>query len=320
MMKSFRTLLVAPVCLLMGLSVFAQDADQVFTTVQPCVLFDTRPSQGGTGAMAANELRAFHVVGSSSSFASQGGVAGGCGIPGFVDGKAQVSSVLINLVAISPTGGGNLKAWAADQAETGGGVVNYQALAPAMNNSNAVIVEVRQDVEGNDILVRANASAVQVRGVALGYFAPSGVDVEFREDFVNGVAPGDFQCDVWNHFRSRLHGKQFLRLTFFGSATATDFVCSDPDSVTAIAQALAEGAPTPVSVACGGETWTVGGCAPTYSYDGLGLELTLGNNCDCHFRETVRPCFMTDDWGGLGGANCGYQNPTSQTIIVRFER
>jgi hypothetical protein len=141
----------------------------VFHEITPCALFDTRPSQGGTGIMAAGESRTFHVVGSTSNFAGQGGVAGGCGIPGFSGGQPQTQMVYLNLVAIDPVQGGNLKVWATTDPEPAGGVVNYQKLTPNLNNSNSVVVGVRQDTEGNDITVKANVGSVHVRGVALGY-------------------------------------------------------------------------------------------------------------------------------------------------------
>lgn len=181
-------------CLVMLFNVSPASAqDQVFTSLQPCVAFDTRPSQGGTGALAANEARTFHIVGSTSNFAGQGGVGGGCGVPGFTGGIARVKAVLINLVAISPAGGGNLKAWATDQTETGGGVVNYQALSPAMNNANAVVVQVRQDSEGADITVRAVSASTNVRGVILGFFrevcdASTGVFYQNKCYYLDGSA------------------------------------------------------------------------------------------------------------------------------------
>ena len=135
--------------------------DLVFRTVAPCVAFDTRPAFGGTGPLAAEEVRSFHIVGSSSNFAAQGGAAGGCGVPGFSGGQPIVQAVFVNYVAIAAQGPGQLKVWAADQTEPDqGGIVNYQLLSPAMNNSNGVITAVRQDVEGADIKVRARNSSV----------------------------------------------------------------------------------------------------------------------------------------------------------------
>jgi hypothetical protein len=144
----------------------------VFQELTPCALFDTRPSQGGTGALAGGESRTFHVVGSTSDFAAQGGTAGGCGIPGFDGSSPQTEMVYLNLVAVDPAAGGNLKVWATDDTEPQGGVVNYQKLTPNLNTSNSIVVGVRQDTEGADITVKANVSSTHVRGVALGYLTP----------------------------------------------------------------------------------------------------------------------------------------------------
>src|SRR5687768_9275672 len=111
--------------------------DLVFHTVSPCVAFDTRPSLGGSGMLAAEEARTFHIVGSLNDFAAQGGAAGGCGVPGFSGGNPQVQAVFINLVAITATGGGTLRAWATDQVEpVQGALVNFQALTPPLNTAN----------------------------------------------------------------------------------------------------------------------------------------------------------------------------------------
>jgi hypothetical protein len=147
----------------------------VFHELTPCAVFDTRPSQGGTGALAGGESRTFHVVGSTSDFAGQGGTAGGCGIPGFDGTTPQTEMVYLNLVAVDPAAGGNLKIWATDDTEPQGGVVNYQKLTPNLNTSNSIIVGVRQDTEGSDITVKANVSSTHVRGVALGYLTPGQV-------------------------------------------------------------------------------------------------------------------------------------------------
>src|SRR5688572_18667824 len=123
----------------------AQDQDLVFITVNPCVIFDTRPSFGGDGAFAAEEERPFHIVGSTADFPGQGGTAGGCGVPAWSGGASIAKAILINYVAIDPQGAGQLKAWAADKTEPAqGALVNYQALTPPMNKSNAVVTELNQ--------------------------------------------------------------------------------------------------------------------------------------------------------------------------------
>jgi hypothetical protein len=170
-----KTLFCAALTLiLMTPTALAQYEDMVFASVTPCVAFDTRPSQGGTGAMAAEEERTFHIVGSISNFVSQGGFGGGCGVPGFSAGAPQVQAVFINLIAIEPSGSGQIKAWATDKSEpVQGAFVNYQLLAPPMNNSNAVAIEVRQNVEGADITVKTRSASTHVRGVIVGYWTTS---------------------------------------------------------------------------------------------------------------------------------------------------
>src|SRR5687767_15411332 len=79
----------------------AQDQDLVLITVNPCVIFDTRPAQGGTGAFAAEEERTFHIAGAVDDFAAQGGTLGGCGVPGWSGGAPVARAVLINYIAIT---------------------------------------------------------------------------------------------------------------------------------------------------------------------------------------------------------------------------
>lgn len=135
----------------------------------PCVLFDTRQSQGGK--LSAGETRGFDVDGGNLS--AQGGAQFGCVGP-FPLPVPTIEAVALNLVAISPDGGGNLKAWPAAQAEASGGIVNYQALSPPMNNSNAFPIEIATDGAGKEIKVKANGAAVHVRGIYLGYYADAG--------------------------------------------------------------------------------------------------------------------------------------------------
>lgn len=69
----------------------------LFTSIQPCRVFDTR-SPGDP--LVAGAARAFTIVGDSTDFANQGGHPGGCGIPGFLEGTAQVQAVMINVAAV----------------------------------------------------------------------------------------------------------------------------------------------------------------------------------------------------------------------------
>src|SRR5688572_20974638 len=114
----------------------------VLHTVPTCVLFNTRL---GGGAMAADEIRTFHVVGSSSNFIAQGGTPGGCGIPGFADSQPVATAAVINLIAFKPTGRGSLRVWPSDQTQPPDDLLTFQQMTPELNISNAAVIAVRQD-------------------------------------------------------------------------------------------------------------------------------------------------------------------------------
>jgi hypothetical protein len=167
---------------LFAVPLWPQDHDVVFTSVTPCVIFDTRQPFSSQGPFAAEEERSYHIAGSTAAFAAQGGSPGGCGVPGWSEGQPVAKAIFINYVAIDPRGAGQVKAWASDKDEPAqGALVNFQALTPPMNNSNGVVTELRQDAEGADIKVRARSAGVHVRGVVLGYFT---------QDHITGVNAG----------------------------------------------------------------------------------------------------------------------------------
>jgi hypothetical protein len=166
-----KLLTMAGVAGLVTASLSAQTADMVFVSVNPCVIFDTRPAFGGSGAFSTGEERGFEIAGSAADFESQGGTGGGCGVPDESEGAAVARAVFINYVAIEPQGGGQIKAWAFDKTEPSqGALVNYQALNPPMNNSNAVITQLRQGSAGPHIKVKALSASTHIRGVVMGYF------------------------------------------------------------------------------------------------------------------------------------------------------
>jgi Chaperone of endosialidase len=156
----------------------AQTPPLVFKVVPPCRIADTRPGQGGTGALAANETRTFHVVGSLSDFAGQGGLAGGCAIPGYAGSVPQVQAVVFNFVAVSATGAGDLRAWPTDGVLPNASILNYakvsdQTSGAPLNLANGIVIPVSQDaVEGNDLSIRADVSGTHVVVDVVGYFAP----------------------------------------------------------------------------------------------------------------------------------------------------
>src|SRR3984893_18501024 len=78
----------------------------VYTSVQPCRVIDTRLANNGTnGRLIHGVDQTFNIVGGQvnpNTFSGQGGVAEGCGIPGFdisFASRPQGQAVLLNFVA-----------------------------------------------------------------------------------------------------------------------------------------------------------------------------------------------------------------------------
>ena len=134
----------------------------------PCTAFDSRPGQGASGGFlgqrVAGSATTYQLTGSIPS--NQGGGGGNCGVP------SGASAVLINLVGIQPNTVGNFRAYATGSSPTGG-VLNFAPLAPAMNNSNAVVVPLsgggQIDLFTNAPLNNGNPT-INARGVILGYY------------------------------------------------------------------------------------------------------------------------------------------------------
>jgi hypothetical protein len=304
----------------------------VYTALPPCRILDTRPSQGGTGAMAANETRTFHVVGSTSNFAGQGGLAGGCGIPGYADTIPQVQAVMFNFVAVSAAGAGNLRAWATDQPMPSAATLNYakvtdQTTGFAFNIANGIAIPVSQDgTEGADISIRASNSGTDVVADVVGYFSRSFQPVQSEGVFIQGNGAEVSQCAQWNNFRASLAGNTFSRITLLGSAGGP-FSCSDDAAVASIVDALVNRT-NPFTVSCDGRDWNVGGCGNDPFTGGFQDAVEINSrtsgagDCACDSAATLRPCidvnaFNNPNWGGLGGTTCG---AAGQNIILRLER
>lgn len=137
--------------------------DTSYTAITPCASFDSRTDTGGLASTYAHgETRTFQITGVAPSD-QQAGV--NCGVP------AGADAVLLNVVAIQPTQGGNLRAFATGDTGTGG-IVNYSPVTPNLNNSNAVVIPLsasgQVDIENN--CGGCAGTSVHARGVILGYF------------------------------------------------------------------------------------------------------------------------------------------------------
>jgi hypothetical protein len=129
-------------------------ADLVYTPVAPCRIVDTRVAGG---PIAANTQRSFQVTG-STGFDAQGGNLAGCAIP------SGATAVMANLVAVSPAGAGNLRAWPFGQAVPFAAVINYAAV-PGLAIANGLtlpICDPAVSVCSLDLAVQADVSATHL--------------------------------------------------------------------------------------------------------------------------------------------------------------
>jgi hypothetical protein len=141
-------------------------SNQVYTTMQPCRLFDSRVAGG---RLVGGVNRTFNAVGVAAfgSLNSQGGNPGGCPVPGFTGSGPQVQAIAVNIAAVGPSATGVLQAWPSDQSKPNASVLNFTAAESVI--ANAILLPVRQDVQGGDITLVSNVGT-DVIGDVVGYF------------------------------------------------------------------------------------------------------------------------------------------------------
>ncbi|MDA8105303.1 MAG: hypothetical protein M0Z71_07940 [Nitrospiraceae bacterium] len=138
-------------------------ADLLFTPVAPCRIVDTRVAGG---RIDAGTQRNFYVVGAAANFASQGGTAGGCGIP------AGATAVMINYVAVGPAGPGDLRAWPYGSTMPNSSVINYAAYA-GLNLANGLVQPICDSTATtctSDLTVQADVSSTHLVADVMGYY------------------------------------------------------------------------------------------------------------------------------------------------------
>lgn len=144
-------------------------ADLVYTPVQPCRLFDTRPSQNGAGALVPSVIRTYSAT---APVPLQGG-PGGCTAP------AGAAVAMIQINTLSPPAAGILQGGASGTGPFTDALTLYQ---PGDMYGTSVAMPLRV-VDGRFDLV-ALYSGVEVAGDLMGYFrAPQG-------GFVSSVTAG----------------------------------------------------------------------------------------------------------------------------------
>ena len=132
----------------------------LYTAVTPCRIVDTRNTS--EGIIDASTQRDFRVFGSGATISAQGGNAAGCSSP-----LGEPLAAHINMVAVNPTGKGNLQAFPMG-AGTGAGLsVNYNTIDTNLANAGTVRTIIGT---GPDITVASNFSSAHTVIDVLGYY------------------------------------------------------------------------------------------------------------------------------------------------------
>ena len=151
------------------LGYYYPDEGFYYTPVDPCRIVDTRKTSAGI--IDGSTQRDFRVFGSGGTISAQGGDPGGCPSP---DGEPLAAH--INMVAVDPTGKGNLQAFPVG-AGTGTGLsVNYNTIDTNLANAGTVKAITGT---GPDITVASNYSSAHTVIDVLGYYYPAG-DLIYR--------------------------------------------------------------------------------------------------------------------------------------------
>lgn len=142
-------------------------SELVFVPLTPCRIIDTRLGSGGK--LMPGVERHFQVAG-VTEFPPQGGNTGGCGVP---PGGAEpnAAAVAINFVAVTPSGSGNMRAWAYGSEVPLAAVITYDNLGPFSSLSNAIVVPINgTNLVPADLTVRADFNATHLVADVTGYF------------------------------------------------------------------------------------------------------------------------------------------------------
>ena len=143
----------------------------------------------------------------------------------------------------------------------------------------------------------------------------------YEEEFVQGqyYCPGSDNYDNWNAFRASIDTNiGYSSVKISGTQLPEGLTLNDPAAANQIAQALAAGTATSVTV--GGATWSVGiGCTTSCTLPGDAVELNVdnGGGCSCGSNPTIRPCIGNANWGSFGSDGaCGAVTQTMRVELI----
>jgi hypothetical protein len=144
--------------------------DVVYTPLaEPCRVLDTRAGSGTqqfAGPLVAGTVYPFKVT-----------QQGSCAVPFGTNGTA---AVMVNIVAVTPAGAGDLRMWpwdSSDPAPPNASVINYSAVS-GLNIANGVVLRICNTATAtggtctDDLFVRADVAGAHLIVDVLGFFAP----------------------------------------------------------------------------------------------------------------------------------------------------
>lgn len=138
----------------------AADASIYVPSTGTCRVADTRAAVGG--ALKVGQPRTLQVLGQSSNFAAQGGRSGGCYVP------YNATAVMATVSAVSPSGTGFLRTWAADAPRP---IATVAQFTKGASTSNTATLRVTPQLVEN-LTIETFGTAVHVVIDIQGYEAP----------------------------------------------------------------------------------------------------------------------------------------------------
>lgn len=229
----------------------------LFVPLEPCRIIDTR-KPGAGGILTPGAVRDFHVAGTAGFDTTQGGKAGGCGVPMGVS-EPVAAAVAINLVAIQAQGSGHFLAWEFGQPVPLASVINFDKLAPFFNIANGTILPIAGvSSVAKDLSVRADFNSAHLVADVTGYFTrfpienfqgglksdlitrdwtelidmSDGACRELNFCTVTTTTPGTVIVEAWGQFVAN-HTINTLDRVAIGIETADPVVCNDSDTINA---------------------------------------------------------------------------------------
>ena len=180
----------------------ALDDNLVYVAVEPCRLADTRPTEGGEGHLALNEVREFEVYG---TVAGQGGNAGGCPHPRAGTGvePLAISAYVVAVFTTVPADGvastgGNLTAFASDAPTPSNTIATVNYATGQVNGNTTNVTLCSGSCPGGQMSIIAFSSPQNVVIDVQGYYYPAAGSCSDDMVAAGSVCIDKYEASVWD--------------------------------------------------------------------------------------------------------------------------